>query len=291
MDESETTRLRALLERAALPACEARLCEAEPLPWPAWYVMPTTATISRDGERIAEVMWDGPGLWSNDATATVAAARARLFAAIPTALPGLLDAAERDEREHIEAGESSRAAWRESERREQELRDRLIAAERERDDLAAVLETRTAEHALAMEQLAAVTAERDDALEECSTLRRGLDHTDDVIDLTRASLGAADDEGAVVAAERVTRELAVLRAQQAPLVACVDAMRAAATAAGWRDADATGETLVAWVRRGEREACARIARAHVGQQGMRAPAPRWMDVGERIAAAIEERGE
>ncbi len=39
-------------------------------------------------------------------------------------------------------------------------------------------------------------------------------------------------------------------AQQAPLVACVDALRAAATAAGWRDADATGETLVAWVRRG-----------------------------------------
>lgn len=57
-------------------------------------------------------------------------------------------------------------------------------------------------------------------------------------------------------AERVTRELAALRAQQAPLVACVDALRAAATSAGWRDADATGETLVAWVRRGVREACA-----------------------------------
>jgi len=89
----------------------------------------------------------------------------------------------------------------------------------------------------------------------------------------------------------VTRERDVLRAQQAPLVACVDALRAAARDAGWRDADATGETLVAWVRHGVREACARIARAHVGQQGMRAPAPRWVDVGERIAAAIEERGE
>lgn len=53
----------------------------------------------------------------------------------------------------------------------------------------------------------------------------------------------------------VTRERDVLRAQQAPLVACVDALRAAARDAGWRDADATGETLVAWVRRGEREAC------------------------------------
>ncbi len=41
---------------------------------------------------------------------------------------------------------------------------------------------------------------------------------------------------------------------------------------------------------GMREACARIARAHVGQQGMRAPAPQWVDVGERIAAQIEERG-
>ncbi len=98
--------------------------------------------------------------------------------------------------------------------------------------------------------------ERDVALEECSTLRRGLDHADGVIDHTRASLGAADDEGASVAAQRVTRELAVARAQQAPLVACVDALRAAARDAGWRDADASGETLVAWVRRGEREACA-----------------------------------
>lgn len=45
-------------------------------------------------------------------------------------------------------------------------------------------------------------------------------------------------------------------AQQAPLVACVDALRAAARDAGWRDAGATGAELVAWVRRGEREACA-----------------------------------
>ena len=56
--------------------------------------------------------------------------------------------------------------------------------------------------------------------------------------------------GRVERAERAERELAVLRAQQAPLVACVDALRAAARDAGWRDADATGETLVAWVRRG-----------------------------------------
>jgi hypothetical protein len=138
MNESETTRLRALLKRAALPACEAvdngvgewSVTHAGPPPW-----------------TVAE-LWDSPAA-STDAVE----ARARLFAAIPTALPGLLDAAERVEREHREAGESTRAAWRESERREQELRDRLIAAERERDDLAATLETRNAEHALAMTQV------------------------------------------------------------------------------------------------------------------------------------------
>lgn len=76
-------------------------------------------------------------------------------------------------------------------------------AECERDDLAATLETRTAEHALAMEQLAAVTAERDVAL-----------------------------------------------GQQAPLLDAHDALVAAARAAGWTGAGATGAELVAWVRRG-----------------------------------------
>lgn len=95
----------------------------------------------------------------------------------------------------------------------------LRRAERERDDLAATLETRNAEHAAAMARVA-----------ELAT-----------------------------ALAIVTAELDALRAQLAPLVACVDALRAAARAAGWSDADATGETLVAWVRREEREACARIA--------------------------------
>ena len=103
---------------------------------------------------------------------------------------------------------------------------------------------RDAEHASLRAQLATATASvqqlRADV--ELATAQRDAEacHRDD-----------ADAE-----AERVTRELAVLRAQQAPLVACVDALRAAATSAGWRDADASGETLVAWVRRGEREACA-----------------------------------
>lgn len=138
----------------------------------------------------------------------------------------------------------------------QQLRADVELATAQRDAEACRADNTETERDEARAALAAVTAERDVALEECSTLRRGLDHADGVIDHTRASLGAADDEGAVVAAERVTRELAVLRAQQAPLVACVDALRAAATSAGWRDADASGETLVAWVRRGVREACA-----------------------------------
>lgn len=78
------------------------------------------------------------------------------------------------EREHREAGESTRAAWRESERREQELRDRLIAAERERDDLAATLETRTAEHALAVARIAALEARLTAARKATEDLPRHL---------------------------------------------------------------------------------------------------------------------
>ena len=54
----------------------------------------------------------------------------------------------------------------------------------------------------------------------------------------------------------VTTERDVLRAQQAPLLDAHDALVAAARAAGWTGAGATGAELVAWVRRGEREACA-----------------------------------
>lgn len=66
----------------------------------------------------------------------------------------------------------------------------------------------------------------------------------------REELGAAEGETLLAAAKRVMR-------QHVALVRDVDAMRAAARAAGWNDADATGENLVEWVRRGEREAVAR----------------------------------
>lgn len=147
----ETTRLRAMLERAALPACEAECMGHGKL----WCVTTRDAVVANHRAFVADIVWAAPEPMGSG---VVTEARARLFAAIPTALPGLLDAAERAEREHREAGESTRAAWRESERREQELRDRLIAAERERDDLAAVLETRTAEHALAMARVTELEA-------------------------------------------------------------------------------------------------------------------------------------
>ena len=78
-------------------------------------------------------------------------------------------------------------------------------------------------------------------------------------------LATAQRDAEACRADDAEGEQDVLRAQQAPLVACVDALRAAATAAGWRDADATGETLVAAVRRGEREACADAITARLAE--------------------------
>ncbi len=161
---------------------------------------------------------------------------AALIVAAVNALRGLLDAAERAER-----------------------------AERERDDLAATLETRNAEHALAVEQLAAVTAEHD-------LLGSNVQLLMDLIAKQFAILTAVADalKGPPPALSSHSHHdlgavAAATVAQQAPLVACVDALRAAATAAGWRDADATGETLVAWVRRGALLDAARIAMERGGE--------------------------
>lgn len=119
MDESETTRLRAL-------------CDATELPWRAVDVVDGGTVLGRGTailrphsrwlvRRVAEVdMGDGEECDTSHAALIVAAVNA---------LPGLLDAAERAER-----------------------------AERERDDLAAVLETRTAEHALAMARVTELEA-------------------------------------------------------------------------------------------------------------------------------------
>jgi len=102
----------------------------------------------------------------------------------------------------------------------------LRRAERERDDL-------RAEHAadcdLIARQAAILTAVAD-ALKGPPPALRTHSHHD---------LGAA---------------AAATVAQQAPLLDAHDALVAAARAAGWMGAGATGAELVAWVRRGEREA-------------------------------------
>ena len=129
--------------------------------------------------------------------------------------------------------------------------------------------------------LAAVTAERDALRADVDRLTLVGAAPGLITGIVRKILGAVEGEATPTAAQRVTRELAVLRAQQAPLVACVDALRAAARDAGWRDADATGETLVAWVQRGALLDAARIALERGGERVAKAI----------VARANEEGGE
>ena len=120
-------------------------------------------------------------------------------------------------------------------------------------------------------QLAAVTAERDalraEHTADCGLIAKQFAILTAVADELKGTPPALSshshhDLGAVAAATV---------AQQAPLVACVDALRAAATAAGWRDADATGETLVAWVRRGgAREGAEAVFAAALRTEGVEA---------------------
>lgn len=72
---------------------------------------------------------------------------------------------------------------------------------------------------------------------------------------------------------------AELRAQQAPLLDAHDALVAAARAAGWTGAGATGAELVAWVRRGVLLDAARIAMERGGE---------W--VAKAIVARANEEG-
>ena len=81
-----------------------------------------------------------------------------------------------------------RALLRESTELALRLSERVKRAERERDDLAATLETRTAEHALAMEQLAAVTAERDVALGQQAPLLDAHDAAEHALREARAEM-------------------------------------------------------------------------------------------------------
>jgi hypothetical protein len=84
-------------------------------------------------------------------------------------------------------------------------------------------------------------------------------------------------------------EVDALRAQQEPLVACVDALRAAASDSGWRDALATGEHLVAWVRRGALREALAIARAEPGvPEGATQADLNAVECARRIADGIEK---
>lgn len=103
----------------------------------------------------------------------------------------------------------------------------IAAVTRERDALHA---ERDGEHDLIARQAAILTAVADALKGTPSALMRHSHH----------------DLGAVAAATV---------AQLAPLAATHDALVAAAHSAGWRDAGATPEELIAWVRRGERERC------------------------------------
>ena len=120
----ETTRLRALLDGIALPLSSAQTDS-------------TAIEIDdAEGTYVGSVDVDhGPGLDASESTETHAA----LIVAAVNALPVLLDAAEKADALLDSAG-----------RRIANLYAERNAARVERDDLAAVLETRTAEHALAM---------------------------------------------------------------------------------------------------------------------------------------------
>ena len=109
----ETTRLRALLERATQTPWRQDGCE----------ITVVGSTLGVDGGEtvVAECTLPDCIVVANEDREEQEERNAALIVGAVNALPGLLDAAERAER-----------------------------AERERDDLAATLETRTAEHALAM---------------------------------------------------------------------------------------------------------------------------------------------
>ncbi len=167
----------------------------------------------------------------------------------------VLDLADEFRRYDGEEDELLRQAATQAEHLQLDAEDRAKRAERARDAARAEVARLRAEHAA---QLAAVTAERD-------ALRAERDGEHDLIARQATILTAVADalKGPPPALSSHSHHdlgavAAATVAQLPPLVACVDALRAAATAAGWRDADATGETLVAWVRRGAMRECLAI---------------------------------
>lgn len=144
----ETTRLRALLERATQTPWRQDGCE----------ITVVGSTLGVDGGEtvVAECTLPDCIEVADEDRKEQEERNAALIVATVNALPGLLDAA--DELRVLKAVRAARLQkmdeivpqWRAA---CDAADSRAARAERERDDLAATLETRTAEHALAMERV------------------------------------------------------------------------------------------------------------------------------------------
>ena len=148
MDTSETTRLRALLKRATQT------------PWrqDGTEITVVGSTLGVDGGEtvVAECTLPDCIVVANEDREEQEERNAALIVGAVNALPGLLDAAEQMQLArdiHADYVRTSDENARRGAAALIALTERAERAERERDDLAATLETRTAEHALAVERV------------------------------------------------------------------------------------------------------------------------------------------
>ena len=151
MDTSETTRLRALLERATQTPWEVTEIRDGRQPEGVEELGVFAPCDVRSYQKPDET-WHG-ALICRGMDGPTRAANAALIVAAVNALPGLLDAAEQMQLArdiHADYVRTSDENARRGAAALIALTERAERAERERDDLAATLETRTAEHALAM---------------------------------------------------------------------------------------------------------------------------------------------
>lgn len=147
MDTSETTRLRALLKRATQT------------PWrqDGTEITVVGSTLGVDGGEtvVAECTLPDCIVVANEDREEQEERNAALIVGAVNALPGLLDAAEQMQLArdiHADYVRTSDENARRGAAALIALTERAERAERERDDLAATLEARTAEHVLAMER-------------------------------------------------------------------------------------------------------------------------------------------
>ena len=147
MSADETTRLRALLDGIAMPwKAQPTIVDGDEVECSALVLCP----YGDDGDSttVAEIDM-GHDIECDDA-------HAALIVGAVNALPGLLDAAEQMQLArdiHADYVRTSDENARRGAAALIALTERAERAERERDDLAATLETRNAEHALAVERV------------------------------------------------------------------------------------------------------------------------------------------